>query len=66
MGYIDIGRREDGATLAVRRQARRERRLKYGYFIEPTVFTDVEPDMRIAQEEIFGPVVSVIRVPRPR
>ncbi|HEX8183139.1 MAG TPA: aldehyde dehydrogenase family protein, partial [Blastocatellia bacterium] len=34
--------------------------LKYGFFIEPTVFSGVEPEMRIAQEEIFGPVVSVI------
>ena len=34
--------------------------MKYGYFIEPTVFSGVEPEMRIAQEEIFGPVVSMI------
>jgi aldehyde dehydrogenase (NAD+) len=34
--------------------------LKHGYFLEPTVFSDVDPKMRIAQEEIFGPVVSVI------
>jgi len=33
-----------------------------GYFFEPTIFTDVRPDMRIAQEEIFGPVLSVITV----
>ena len=33
--------------------------LKYGWFLEPTVFADVEPKMRIFQEEIFGPVVSV-------
>jgi len=32
------------------------------YFFEPTIFTDVGPDMRIAQEEIFGPVVSLIPV----
>jgi len=34
--------------------------LSHGYFVEPTVFTDVRNDMRVAQEEIFGPVVSVI------
>jgi acyl-CoA reductase-like NAD-dependent aldehyde dehydrogenase len=32
-----------------------------GYFVEPTIFQDVTPDMTIAQEEIFGPVISVIR-----
>ena len=34
--------------------------LKDGYFHEPTIFADVDPGMRVAQEEIFGPVVSVI------
>ncbi|MCO5381732.1 MAG: aldehyde dehydrogenase family protein [Methanosarcina barkeri] len=33
-----------------------------GYFFEPTIFTDVRPDMRIAQEEIFGPVLSILTV----
>jgi aldehyde dehydrogenase (NAD+) len=33
---------------------------KHGFFIEPTIFTDVAPQMRIAQEEIFGPVLSII------
>jgi aldehyde dehydrogenase (NAD+) len=32
-----------------------------GYFVEPTLFTEVDPNMRIAQEEIFGPVLSVIK-----
>ncbi len=60
MSYIDIGQNEDGATLAC--GGKRLTRGDYlrGYFIEPTVFTDVAPDMRIAQEEIFGPVTSVI------
>ena len=35
--------------------------LAKGYFVEPTVFTDVTPDMRIAREEIFGPVLAVFR-----
>ncbi len=60
MSYIDIGQKEDGATLAC--GGRRLTRGDYarGHFIEPTVFTDVAPDMRIAQEEIFGPVTAVI------
>lgn len=60
LGYIDIGKNEDGATLACggRRLSRGE--YAHGYFIQPTVFTDVAPDMRIAQEEIFGPVTAVI------
>ncbi len=60
MRYIDIGQNEDGATLAC--GGKRLTRAEYtnGYFIQPTVFTDVAADMRIAQEEIFGPVTSVI------
>ena len=60
MGYVGIGREADGATLhhGGRRLDRGDHR--YGHFIEPTIFTDVAPGMRIAQEEIFGPVVSVI------
>ncbi|HUZ70912.1 MAG TPA: aldehyde dehydrogenase family protein [Candidatus Saccharimonadales bacterium] len=54
-GYIATGT-EEGARL-VTGGARLERA---GYFVEPTVFTDVRGDMRIAQEEIFGPVASVI------
>lgn len=55
MRYIDLGR-EGGATLATGGNALDRK----GYFVEPTVFTDVENDMRIAQEEIFGPVLTVI------
>lgn len=60
MGYIDIGQNEDGATLAGGGKRLTRGEYAHGYFIEPTVFTDVAPDMRIAQEEIFGPVTSVI------
>ena len=56
-GYIEEGRR-GGATLAT--GGRTLETGAGGYFIEPTVFTDVTPDMRIAQEEIFGPVLSVM------
>jgi aldehyde dehydrogenase (NAD+) len=58
--YIDIGKEE--ATLAAGGSLAVEDPAEDGYFVEPTVFTDVETDMRIAQEEIFGPVISVIEV----
>jgi len=54
MEYIKHGKQE-GATVAVGG----ERHGTEGYFIQPTVFTDVTPDMKIAQEEIFGPVVVI-------
>ncbi|MEU1980780.1 aldehyde dehydrogenase family protein [Nocardia sp. NPDC019395] len=53
--YIAIGR-DEGATLAVGGASPD----RSGYFIEPTVFTDVKNEMRIAQEEIFGPVMSIL------
>ncbi len=58
--YIDVGQFEDGATLACGGRRLTKGDYGHGYFIEPTVFTDVAPDMRIAQEEIFGPVTAVI------
>jgi aldehyde dehydrogenase (NAD+) len=57
--YVRIGR-EEGATLACGGHRLDTGPLSRGYFHEPTIFTDVKPAMRIAQEEIFGPVVSVI------
>ena len=60
LGYIEIGKNEDHAKLLCGGKRAERGDLKYGYFIEPTVFAGVEPNMRIAQEEIFGPVVSVI------
>ena len=56
-GYIEKGRSE-GARLVL--GGGRPEHLKKGYFIEPTVFADVDTRMTIAQEEIFGPVVSFI------
>lgn len=55
--YIRLGR-EEGATLAT--GGRRPPHLERGYFLEPTIFGDVRNDMRIAREEIFGPVLAVI------
>ncbi|MEX2649300.1 MAG: aldehyde dehydrogenase [Alphaproteobacteria bacterium] len=57
MGYIGIGR-EEGAEVVFGGQRVREE--TGGYFVGPTVFDAVRPTMRIAQEEIFGPVLSVI------
>ncbi len=59
--YIDIGR-EDGAELLCGGNRASGENLENGYFVEPTVFDKVTPGMRIAQEEIFGPVLSVLRV----
>jgi aldehyde dehydrogenase (NAD+) len=60
LGYIHIGKEIDKAVLAVGGNRLTKGDLKNGWFIEPTVFTDVAPGMRIEQEEIFGPVTSVI------
>ncbi len=58
LNYIDIGIKE-GATLALGGKRMTEGEYAKGFFIEPTIFTDVTPDMRIVREEIFGPVVVV-------
>jgi alpha-ketoglutaric semialdehyde dehydrogenase len=59
MEYVEIGRNE-GAVLACGGHALTSGIHAKGFFHEPTIFADVHPKMRIAQEEIFGPVVSVI------
>lgn len=61
LDYINIGR-EDGATLTYGGERATGNGLDKGYFVQPTVFDRVTPDMRIAREEIFGPVLSVLRV----
>ncbi|CAN5836486.1 aldehyde dehydrogenase family protein [soil metagenome] len=60
MSYIEIGQKEDKAKLACGGNKLTKGDYKNGYFIEPTVFTDVKRGMRIEQEEIFGPVTDVI------
>jgi aldehyde dehydrogenase (NAD+) len=60
LSYIEIGQKEDKAHLACGGNRLTKGEYKNGYFIEPTVFTDVKPGMRVEQEEIFGPVTSVI------
>jgi aldehyde dehydrogenase (NAD+) len=56
-GYIEKGVAEGARLVAGGPEVPRER----GYFISPTVFADVTPEMTVAQEEIFGPVLSIIR-----
>jgi aldehyde dehydrogenase (NAD+) len=58
--YVAIGRAE-GATVACGGHRLESGAYAKGFFHEPTIFTDVDPGMRIAREEIFGPVVSVMR-----
>lgn len=60
LDYIAIAQQE-GATLACGGRHPDDPALQQGWFVEPTIFTDVRPDMRIAQEEVFGPVLSVLR-----
>lgn len=59
--YIALGK-EEGATLLT--GGKRPEHLKKGFFVEPTIFDNVRNDMRIAQEEIFGPVISILRFKR--
>jgi aldehyde dehydrogenase (NAD+) len=58
-GYLDVGRNE-GANALAGGSRLTDGALADGYFVPPTVFANVRNDMRIAQEEIFGPVISAI------
>jgi phenylacetaldehyde dehydrogenase len=57
-GYIDIGR-DEGARLLIGGERAQDEGLANGYFVRPTVFADVTPEMRIMRDEIFGPVAMV-------
>ena len=59
LSYVEIGKSE-GAKLKCGGHRLEGGEYQYGWFMEPTVFIDVDPKMRIALEEIFGPVVSII------
>lgn len=59
--YLDIAR-EEGAKILIGGEIAIEGELKNGYFFAPTILDDVTPDMRVAREEIFGPVVALIEV----
>jgi aldehyde dehydrogenase (NAD+) len=56
MGYIDAGKKE-GATVHLGG----ERHGQEGYFIQPTIFTECKPEMKIVREEIFGPVAAIVK-----
>ena len=62
MNYIEIGKNEDGATIACGGNALTDGDYANGFFIEPTIFTNATRDMRISQEEIFGPVTTCIKI----
>jgi aldehyde dehydrogenase (NAD+) len=59
LGYIDIARK-GGATCVLGGGRPQAQELASGWFVEPTIFTNVSNDMRIAREEVFGPILSVI------
>ncbi len=61
IGYIEKGL-EEGATLLLDGRGIEVEGYPNGYFLGPTIFTDVTPEMTIAREEIFGPVLGIIRV----
>ncbi len=58
-GYIELGQQEGAKLVLGGRKLQEE--MGGGYYYEPTLFTDVTPDMRIAQEEIFGPAVCLMK-----
>lgn len=61
-GYVEVGK-DEGATLVTGGTRASGDAVEAGHFFEPTIFDHVEADSRMGQEEIFGPVLSVIRVP---
>jgi betaine-aldehyde dehydrogenase len=59
-GYVDVAREEGATVLAGGQSPQLDAAFQKGYFFSPTIFSEVKNSMRVAQEEIFGPVVSVI------
>ncbi|MGH7963116.1 MAG: aldehyde dehydrogenase family protein [Candidatus Binatia bacterium] len=57
--YLEVGK-DEGAKVRTGGEAATEEPLRRGFFVKPTLFADVQPHMRIAQEEIFGPVLSIL------
>jgi acyl-CoA reductase-like NAD-dependent aldehyde dehydrogenase len=60
LGYIEEGRRE-GARILCGGERDTEGEKARGFFVKPTIFADVKPQMKIAQEEIFGPVLATLK-----
>ena len=61
LDYVQAGK-DEGATLKYGGEKPDGDEYENGYFVEPTIFTDVEPDMRIMQEEVFGPFVGIMPI----
>jgi acyl-CoA reductase-like NAD-dependent aldehyde dehydrogenase len=61
LNYVKIGLEEDKARLVAGGSVPPDPTLKDGFYVEPTVFADVTANMRIFQEEVFGPFVSITR-----
>jgi betaine-aldehyde dehydrogenase len=61
LSYIDSGKKEGAQLLYGGKKPQGDEKIKDGFFIEPTIFTNVTTDMKIAREEIFGPVMSVLK-----
>jgi betaine-aldehyde dehydrogenase len=61
LSYINAGKKEGAKVLYGGKKPEGDEKIKGGYFIEPTIFTGVKHDMKIAREEIFGPVMSVFK-----
>ncbi|MFP8953502.1 aldehyde dehydrogenase family protein [Natrialbaceae archaeon A-arb3/5] len=60
--YVEIAAEQDGATLETGGEELTGDEYDDGYYVEPAVFSDVTSEMRIAQEEVFGPVLAVLKV----
>lgn len=60
LSYIELARQEGGQVIAGGKQVNMEGRCSSGYFVEPTVITGLGPECRTNQEEIFGPVVTIM------
>ncbi|CAK7271935.1 mitochondrial aldehyde dehydrogenase [Sporothrix epigloea] len=61
LSYVDVGKKEGATLVAGGLPAAQPASSGKGYFVEPTVFTDVKPSMRIFQEEVFGPFVVLLK-----
>lgn len=61
LSYVDVGKKEGATLVAGGLPAAQPASSGKGYFVEPTVFTDVKPTMRIFQEEVFGPFVVLLK-----
>jgi acyl-CoA reductase-like NAD-dependent aldehyde dehydrogenase len=61
LAYVDVGREEGARLVTGGKRITADSKLSTGWFMEPTLFADVDNKMRIAQEEIFGPVVCVMK-----